>query len=243
MKSILLCEGKTDAILVSYYLNKVKGWNFYGRKDRRKNDIPIKNRENEEANWYTLNEDLLAIWGIGGKDNFKYAIEKVLEINRLAKEEQGFNKIIILMDRDNHESDGELFDKIGSYLGDIELINNIWMEKEFMNSFENVIKVKILPIMIPFDKKGALETFILDAICEIGEEERYIVNKSKEYIAGFDLEKYLNTERLKVKGELAVTLGTLFPQKTFTHIDSMLRNINWEEYKTIQEGFRRLEEI
>jgi hypothetical protein len=57
------------------------------------------------------------------------------------------------------------------------------------------------------------------------------------------LTKYLNTQRLKVKGELAVALGTLFPQKTFTPIDSMLKNINWEEYKTIQQGFKKLEEI
>ena len=42
MKSILLCEGKSDAILVSYYLNKVKGWEFYGKKDKRKVTIPIR---------------------------------------------------------------------------------------------------------------------------------------------------------------------------------------------------------
>lgn len=96
---------------------------------------------------------------------------------------------------------------------------------------------------MPFDKQGALETFILDAICEFGEEEAYIVNKSREHVNGFKLINYLNNQRLKVKGELAVTLGTMFPQKTFTPIDSMLKEINWEEYKTIQEGFRKLEEI
>lgn len=140
MKSILLCEGKSDAILISYYLNKVKNWKFYGKKDKRKVKLPIRNHQNEEVNWYRRNHDLLAI-------------------------------------------------------------------------------------------------------CEMGEEENHIVNKSKEYISAFDLIHYLNTQRLKVKGELAVTLGTMFPQKTFTPIDSMLKNINWEEYRIIQEGFRKLEEI
>ena len=82
-----------------------------------------------------------------------------------------------------------------------------------------------------------------DAICDFGDEEAYIINKSKEFVNGFSLIKYLNNQRLKLKGELAVTLGVMFPQKTFTPIEAMLKAINWEEYRTIQEGFRKLEEI
>lgn len=64
-------------------------------------------------------------------------------------------------------------------------------------------------------------------------------NQNEDFI----LVNYLNIERLRIKRELAVALGTMFPQKTFTPIDTMLRNVNWEKYKTIQEGFIRLEEI
>ena len=243
MKSILLCEGKSDAILVSYYLEKVKGWQFYSKKDKRKVDIPIRNTENEEINWYTSNIDLLAIWGVGGKSNFKYAIEQVLRINSLVDREEAFNKIVILTDRDQSETDKDLIRELSEYLGNIELINNEWTDKEYTNEFESKVQVRLLPIIIPFDKNGALETFILDAISEMGQEESHIVNMSKEFISNFDLLNYLNTQRLKVKGELAVTLGTMFPQKTFTPIDAMLKNINWEDYRTIQEGFRKLEEI
>ena len=28
MNSVILCEGGTDAVLLSYYLNKVSGWEF-----------------------------------------------------------------------------------------------------------------------------------------------------------------------------------------------------------------------
>ena len=28
MKKMILCEGQTDAILLSYYLGKVSGWEF-----------------------------------------------------------------------------------------------------------------------------------------------------------------------------------------------------------------------
>lgn len=243
MKNILICEGKSDAILISYYLNKVKGWKFHGKMDKRKITIPIRNSENEEANWYTLGEDILCIWGIGGNSNFEYAIEQILRINRFANKEDAFDKIIIFTDRDNSINDEDVLDELGGYLEEARLQNNEWTDKAYLNRFQETLYTKILPIIIPFTKTGAIETFILDAICEMGEEEKQIVDRSREFISAFTLTKYLHTQRLKTKGELAVTLGTMFPQRTFTPIDIMLTSINWEKYKTIQEGFRKLEEI
>jgi len=225
------------------YLNKVKGWKFHGKKDKRKVIIPIRNNENEEVKWYSLGEDILSIWGIGGKSNFKYAIEQILRINELADKEDVFNKVILLTDRDDSLSDEDVLRELSRYFGEVNLQNNEWADKEYINEFKETVNIKILPVIIPFDKTGALETFLLDAICEMGEEEKQIVDKSKDFISDINLVNYLNTERLKVKGELAVTLGRMFPQRTFTSIDAMLKNINWEAYKTIQEGFRRLEEI
>lgn len=244
MKSILLCEGKSDAILVSYYLNNVKGWRFNRKKDKRKVDLPTRNEETEAVGWYVMNEDILAIWSVGGKDNFQYAIQQVLKFNRFADIGEEFRKIIILIDRDQSEEDANVIGKLSAYLEEADLINNEWTDKEYSTKTDGeTIIVKLLPIIIPFNKSGALETFLLDAICEMGEEESHIVEKSKEYIAGFELRKYLNTQRLKVKGEMAVALATLFPQKTYTPMDDMLRSIKWEEYKAIQDGFRKLEEI
>lgn len=243
MKSIVICEGQTDAILLSYYLNKVNGWEFYGRKDKRKNNIPIRNNNTEEANWYIRGEDLLVIWGVGGESNFHYAIQEILQINRLANKEDVFSKIAVVRDRDNFDKDEELLARLSGSFQEVKLQNNIWTEKVYVNELQEEMCVQILPIIIPLDNTGALETFILDAICEMGESEKQIVDKSKGFISDFNLMHYLNTQRLKVKGELAVTLGVMFPQKTFTPIDAMLKNIKWEEYKTIQKGFRKLEEI
>lgn len=36
MKSLILCEGKTDAILLSYYMCHMYGWNPLSSKDRKK---------------------------------------------------------------------------------------------------------------------------------------------------------------------------------------------------------------
>lgn len=247
MKNIIFCEGKTDAILLSYYLGKVAGWEF-DNKLTRKTGLPIRNNENEEVNVYTKADSELIIWAVGGVNNLDYSISSILEATKVLEKEKSYKKLIILMDRDQAEDDSRILEKIKANIANQEihlsrLSNNEWSTCNYINEFEEENVIEILPIIIPFDKQGALETFLMDAICDFGEEEASIVNKSKEFISSFNLINYLKNQRLKLKGELAVTLGTMFPEKTFTPIDSMLKQINWEEYRTIQEGFSKLEEI
>lgn len=66
MNKLILCEGETDAILLSYYLEKVAGWKY---SKKRPIDI-VKKQENESVNWYKKDKDYLLICAVGGKDNF-----------------------------------------------------------------------------------------------------------------------------------------------------------------------------
>ena len=72
MNKLILCEGKTDAIFLSYYLEQVCGWTH--RFPKR--DIPTGFRleadtvKGESVEWYRKGDDFLLICGVGGKDNF-----------------------------------------------------------------------------------------------------------------------------------------------------------------------------
>ena len=68
MNKLILCEGKTDAILLSYYLRKVAGWKFV-KKGPSGLTIQQSN-DNESICWYKKDDDYLLICGVGGKDNF-----------------------------------------------------------------------------------------------------------------------------------------------------------------------------
>jgi len=65
---LILCEGKTDAILISYYLAKTAGWQ-YSRTCPNGLDIKT-NKGNEAIKCYVNNNEYLAICSVGGKDNF-----------------------------------------------------------------------------------------------------------------------------------------------------------------------------
>ena len=67
MNKLILCEGATDAILLSYYLERTAGWKFVRQPPQ---GVSIRATEqNEEVTWYKKNNDYLLICAVGGKDN------------------------------------------------------------------------------------------------------------------------------------------------------------------------------
>ena len=67
MNKIILCEGETDAILLSYFLEKTAEWKYCKRPP---SDIAIKATAIEQSvNWYEKEDDRLLICSVGGKDN------------------------------------------------------------------------------------------------------------------------------------------------------------------------------
>ncbi|MDD1475219.1 hypothetical protein MEO41_28720, partial [Dolichospermum sp. ST_sed4] len=77
MKKIILCEGKTDAILLSYFLIKKFGWQFIRGQVF---GLPS-NKDNEVLNWYRHPEDPyqeLAIWGVGGISEIPSKLNEVV---------------------------------------------------------------------------------------------------------------------------------------------------------------------
>ena len=56
MNKLILCEGKTDAILLSYYLGKTAGWKFVKKGP---SGLAIQQtNDNESINWYKKDDDI-----------------------------------------------------------------------------------------------------------------------------------------------------------------------------------------
>ncbi len=237
MTSVILCEGKTDAVLISYYLIKVNNWQFKAKPQIK---VPISENSNQSASWYTLANNDLLIWGVGGKNNFNNAIRDILEINKLS--ENAFENIIIVTDRDASEADSDIADSLKNEFCKVNendsfsLHNREWTSFNYTNSFQTKCTMNTSCLIIPFEKSGALETFLLDSLRE-DIEKREIIDSCIKFVNGIDSTKYVNTDRLKLKSQLGVTFAIFSPEKVFTQLDLMLKQIPWEQYKTIQFGF------
>lgn len=119
MNKLILCEGKTDAILLSYYLGRVANWKF-SKKGSSGLKIQASN-DNESINWYKKDEDYLLICGVGGKDNFGNFFEQ--RIKRPLTAADAFEKIVIITDRDEREASDictALLEDMSGFFADIQ---------------------------------------------------------------------------------------------------------------------------
>lgn len=244
MKTLILCEGKTDAIFLSYYLGRVCGWIYIPNKDAPK-DFSITATEvmGESVEWYRKGDDFLLICAVGGKDNFSGFIKD--KIIPAMIDSSVFSQIVVVTDRDDRE-ELSICQSFQAILSEIvsNIENNTWIENTYQNSYKQESFVKFLLLVIPSDKEGALETILIDAISEL-EYDRPIVEKAKTYID--DIEPlalgYIGKRRLKLKAWLGVIWATQYPEKILTSIDKQIRSVKWEDSETLSQCFSELRKI
>lgn len=238
MNRVLLCEGVTDAILLSYYLEKVSGWKYC--KGPKNLEIKTKNR-NESVNWYRKGEEYLLICGVGGKNNFAKFFET--RIKNPIFMSDAFQKIVFVTDRDER-ADSEIINEL--YTEDMlkNLEDRRWRNNIYRNAYEMEKMLEVLLVVIPKERQGALETVMLEAIAE-DPYDRNIIEKVDDFMQQMskEAEKYLSTERLQLKAKLGVTWAVQFPEKVFSRIDEQIRNVEWEKSELLKRIFRELEEI
>ncbi len=246
MNSIILCEGKTDVTLIGYYLEKCAKWE-YDKKGANEPIIYIRNSNTELVKWYKKENNYLAIWGIGSKSNFNYAIGEIFnEINFNVNIENAFTNIVFVSDKDT-STDEEILIEFQSLFNDYKINLQIqideWNNCIFTNRLEEEIQIKVLLITIPSDGKGALEEFLLNAFYE-DKDKKCIIDELRKFIPELSdkCSKYLPKKILK-KVELDMVLSIILGHRGFSPIDKMLKQIEWEKYGEIQNGFKLLEEI
>lgn len=264
MKSILICEGKTDTILLSYYLNKTQGWKSAntqeGKQYIKENNLKgeIKNIINIETNkecsmsWYYVDTELLAICSSGGNSGIPDAFNQILTWN-VSGSDKSVDKVVIITDRDDDNVENDIIEKIMELCesqknfikGDLK--NNEWCVADYEKDGDNKT-LDILLMVIPFDEQGTMETFLLNCLSETGDDEKLLVEKCRGFIKNAkNIEKvrenYLKERGITPKAEFSSYFSITSPNRTFEKGDKILKSIPWEKYSTFQETFKLLDSL
>ena len=242
MIRIILCEGETDATLLGYYLNKMAGWTY--NKKPKYLQLRFSPQDNKCFLPYrNENGDELFICGVGGKDGFKNFLNEYLYevIYTSHKEEKQF-KIAVITDRDKTDIK-EIEDDVVEQMSRIgcDVVNRTWTNNVFLNSFQQECQIEFLLVVIPQEKEGALENLLMDSLAENGYDAN-IVTKSKHFVSDsiIEIERYVSSERLKVKAQLGVVLSIMNPDRVFSLFDEYIKAIPWEKYQILNECFSEL---
>lgn len=238
MNKLILCEGKTDAILLSYYLEKTCGWAYC--KAPKGFTIRVDEKHGESACWYRRENEYLLICGVGGKNNFKNFFREKIKASVI--DANAFSKIAVVTDRDE-DSEHTILEKLLEDFNPIvsQIHNQQWVTNYYENSFKQQSCIDFLLVIIPPDKEGALESLLLEAISE-NVEDKALVERNIAYIEEIQpiAVRYISKKRLKLKACLGVTWAIQYPEKLFSYIDEQITSVSWENSQVLSTCFAQL---
>jgi hypothetical protein len=252
MTGIILCEGLTDQILLSQYF--CGRFHFCFDKKRSKKSIIFDSVE-ESFIYSRGSNDFLYISRTGGKDNLPRALSGIWNKIKLDAG-LSFDYVAIITDHDSEEEVVSLkakLKKATEYYGTIQnLSDSNWQTVEIDTGFQQTKKSEFLTLFIPLDHPGALETFLLDSLNEI-EENQHIVDKSRNFVNSL-VQDYdnkaakfppnvLSSRRMRVKAPLSVFFGVTNPEGGFRTFEEYLKEIDWSAYENIQQGFKAFDSV
>ena len=241
MNKIILCEGETDAILLSYYLGKVSGWSFCKKPPA---NIAIKPDAFEQSiNWYQKGSDRLLICGVGGKDKMSSFFKS--KLLRPIVDAGAFSRIALILDRDDKEV--ESIESHASFLFRPVITSmklGQWLQNTYTDAFGTVQTVDALLVVIPAEHQGALETIMLESIAE-DPYDSDIVEKCGIFVKGMrkTASKYISSRRLELKAHLGVTWAVQYPEKVFRLMNEQIQSVAWEKSEVLHKCFEQLETI
>jgi hypothetical protein len=262
MKRIILCEGKTDAILISYFLEKRFGWAYSNpKKEEKYHDalpqFPVD--PDEEFNWYRRRvedrpKEMLAIWGVGGIANLPKRLKDVVGYSRTvpqAGNENRFSHIVLFLDHDDPLE--VLRSQVETWVAESGLMVRAdafqigqWLPVEMALAGVTPARtyaLELLVIVVPPDHQGALERFLIDCWKHFSEADAQLAEAAQAYIKDLPpspKEKYLNHRRLPDKACLSAIFSVVSPDRVFDKIHPRLREVPWDRLADTLEVYGKL---
>ncbi len=244
MNSIILCEGSTDFVLLQYLMRKAYGWSD------AENQSMILRGKVKRSRTLEKGDGRLTIAGCGSVSRLLPVLDYVLERNRLSAGNEANDKIVLITDRDEIETEAFFENKINGILeehdfhGEEGICHGKWDGYTYRNGQGKEKQVELLLLVIPFEEKGAMETFLLGAISQNDCYDADIIEKTNLFVEGIDSEKrYLTKRRYLTKAKFDVYFSVRTAAEQFVERQNIIKNIEWEKYILIQESFQKLEEI
>ena len=243
MNSIIICEGSTDSILLQYFLRTTYEWE--DTTDR----IALA-RQFKTFRKLKKEDRTLCIGGSGGVSQVKNKFDFILDFNSIATDHEEYNKIVIVTDRDELDTEAAFCKELCQIMTarniqtEQEIKNNEWISCRMKNGQAEEISVDFLLLVIPFEKTGAMETFLLDAIAKADTYDDTIIKQGNTFVDLADPDKrYLSKRRYITKAKFDVYFSIRTAAEQFVERQNVLKSIPWEKYLLIQDSFKKFADL
>ena len=240
MNSLILCEGKTDCVLLQYYLEKVHSWRY-------KDDTGLRITNKCWSNSFIKNQHRLNIAETKGCSKLVDGLITAITANENAapgNTKDFFDKIVIFTDNDEANTSQDMIHNIQDRLSETSatftnpIQKGVW-NKGSVNGIDGSKNFDLLLLFIPFNENGALETYLLNCIANNDPYDKTIIDKGNAFIDTIDPDsKYLTQRRLKTTAKFDVYFSVRTSAEQYSQRQHILRSVAWENYATIRRDFQ-----
>jgi len=231
MTELMLVEGVSDVQLISYYLQNVYGW-----KHEKNNHLGIHSLdEHDHIESLSKEGKQLVLCGVGGNGRFTHFVERH-RINSMIIEHE-ISSIMVVTDRDE-DSISKIGRTINSLFENVSYRAGEWTNNVVEDSFGQQKRVDTYLLIVPADKKGALENVIIDALKDIPEEKELV----EEVIQFVDsLKARLVPELNQINKANKAAVGTFFsvrnPKDAMRSFGTFISKIDWSKSESLKNLF------
>lgn len=257
MRTVILCEGSDDLWFIAYYLHKKanlvitdkKNWcELYSLPPSNPTNAYLRKQEVQ----YMLSPDKnekVAVYSVGGQDNLEKGIKELQRLNEMYATSP-IDAFVVFRDCDNRSPDEVVANmktwfsnkNTDSFSLQNRTVTEIKYEIDGMD-----ISVKILPVVIPFDEEGAVETLLLKAISDRNEEGKQVADSAHNYIDGAISNQYITTylkkQRLVTKARFSAAIAITNPDHSTATFQQLMEATPWEKSDSVTQHMKDIMQL
>ncbi len=234
MKSVILCEGQDDLWFLAYYLNKTAGWDVKPQKWKGTKLTCDTEKQQVVYMWHKKSKNCVAIKSADGEANLLEALKDIL-VYDTEETTDPIHAVVLFCDCDTRNQE-ELAQSMEEWFDDdITLCNN--HVSDYLISEQYDFSLKVLPLVIPFDEEGAIETLLLKSIADDGADGAYVAAHAKAFIEETkrNVTAYLSKQREFTKAKYAAAMAIIDPTHSRDTFNQLMNATPWETSCSIHE--------
>ena len=228
---LMLVEGVSDVQLISYYLQNVYGW-----KHEKGNTLGIVQMD-EQDHIESLSKEgnELVLCGVGGNGKFEHFVEEH-RINSMLVE-RDIASLMVVIDHDE-DTVPKIKKRINASFKNISFDSGKWNKNQITDSFGLQKSIRTYLLIVPTDKKGALENVIIDALKDIPKETK-LIEEVIEFIESLKSDVVPDLQQINKANK--ATVGTFFsvrdPKNAMRSFAIFVSKIDWSKSKSLKDLF------
>ena len=166
-------------------------------------------------------------------------------INSYTTPDEAIEKIVIFRDCDDRLPD-DVATEMNVIFDNKVNLKNRQVSELIMDIDGQNVTVKILPVVIPFDEQGAIETLVMKSISDKSDAGKYVVEHANQYIdSAIENVKpeYLNKQREQTKAKYSAALAITNPRKSRDDFRELMMSGDWENSPSINLHMKEVREF